>query len=312
MQLIKQDYEFKLSSVQLEKDKSDDRLKGYEKQRDEIIKENNRLRSLIVESEGLKSELEKEQEKNRELYRKCHKIETELSSNTSIEQELTEMNMKLKNELLFHTQEVQKFKDQIHRLREEYENRLVEIRTQHLAEKNELSYKYEETSSKLKRAMEKINDAKKLHEKKKKQYQTYAKAIKVKAEALNAKVKELKIKEQQVKQMVPLHAYNKLKMQLNAFCTRHQAFRDMILNGTPTLSGANQVNFFKNLQTQAQNLEKQLFIDLNSNNDFSNDHVVNSFMKETSVKFNTENLLKTATSVENENRNDLVSLKKNY
>lgn len=115
-QILSKDFEFKLSALQIEKDKSDDRLKSYEKQRDEIVKENNRLRSLISDSESLRGDLEREQEKNRELYRKCHKFETELTSNTSIEQELTEINMKLKNEILFHTQEVQKFKDQINRV----------------------------------------------------------------------------------------------------------------------------------------------------------------------------------------------------
>jgi hypothetical protein len=100
----------------MEKDKSDDKLKAFEKQREEIIKENNRLRGLVIEMESFRSELEKEQEKNRELTRKFHKIETELNTNTSLEQELTEINMRLKSEMLFHNNEVQRTKDQMQRV----------------------------------------------------------------------------------------------------------------------------------------------------------------------------------------------------
>lgn len=100
----------------MEKDRSDDRLKSFEHQREEIVKENTRLRGLIIDSDNLRSELEREQEKSRELARKCHKLETELSSNTGLEQELTEINLKLKNEVLFHGQESQCLKEQIKRV----------------------------------------------------------------------------------------------------------------------------------------------------------------------------------------------------
>lgn len=116
IQLLSKDFEFKLSTLQVEKDKSDDRLKSFENQRDEIIKENTRLRGLIIDSDNLRNELEKEQEKNRELARKCQKMETELSSNTGLEQELTEINLKLKNEILFYGQEVQCLKEKIKRV----------------------------------------------------------------------------------------------------------------------------------------------------------------------------------------------------
>jgi hypothetical protein len=53
----------------------------------------------------------------------------------------------------------------------------------------------------------------------------------MKAESLNAKVKELKLKEQSMNQMIPMQAYNKLKAHLDAITSRHQAFRDMIING---------------------------------------------------------------------------------
>lgn len=115
-QLLTKDFEFKYGSIQLDKDKSDDKLKAFEKQREEIIRENNRLRALLVDTESLRSELEREQEKNRELYRKFHKTETELNTNSSLEQELTEINMRLKSELSFHIQEAQRSKEQIIRV----------------------------------------------------------------------------------------------------------------------------------------------------------------------------------------------------
>jgi len=116
VQIMTKEYEFKIGAIQLEKDKSDDRLKAFEKQREEIIKENNKLRAIIDDSEGLRLELEKEQEKNRDFSKKMHKIETELASNTSLEQELTEINMKLKNELSFTSHEIQKLKEQLKRV----------------------------------------------------------------------------------------------------------------------------------------------------------------------------------------------------
>jgi hypothetical protein len=115
-QLYVKDAEFKMNSIQLEKDKSDDKLKAFQKQRDDIIKENLHLKNLVLDSDNMRSELEKEQEKNRELYRKYHKAETELNTNTSIEQELTEINMRLKSEISFHTQEVQRSKEYMSRV----------------------------------------------------------------------------------------------------------------------------------------------------------------------------------------------------
>ena len=66
IQLMVKDFEFKLSAMQSEKDKSDDKLKAFEKQREDIIRENNKLRALISDSEGLRADLEREQEKSRE------------------------------------------------------------------------------------------------------------------------------------------------------------------------------------------------------------------------------------------------------
>lgn len=96
-QLMTKDFEFKLSALQLEKDKSDDKLRAFEKKREEIIKENTRLRSVINETESLRNELEREQEKSRELSRKVQKLETEIGSNMSLEHELSEINNKSAN-----------------------------------------------------------------------------------------------------------------------------------------------------------------------------------------------------------------------
>lgn len=101
----------------MEKDKSDDKLKAFEKQREDLLRENNRLKALLVDSENIRAELEREQEKNRELYRKIHKTETELNTNTGLEQELTEINMRLKSELSFHIQEAQRSKEQVVRVK---------------------------------------------------------------------------------------------------------------------------------------------------------------------------------------------------
>ena len=102
--------------MQADKEKSDEKLRALEKQRDDIYRENNRLRAVIADAENIRGELEKEQEKNRELYKKCHKIETELAANNGLDQELTEINLKLKNELAFYTQEVQKSKEHLQRV----------------------------------------------------------------------------------------------------------------------------------------------------------------------------------------------------
>lgn len=102
--------------MQAEKEKCEEKMRALEKQRDEVYRENNRLRALIAESENARGELEREQEKTRELYKKCHKLETELAANNGLEQELTEINLKLKNELAFYTQEMQKSKEHLQRV----------------------------------------------------------------------------------------------------------------------------------------------------------------------------------------------------
>ena len=116
-QILTKEAEFKLNSMQLEKDKSDDKLKAFQKQRDEVAKENSHLRSLVLDSENLRAELEREQEKCRDLYRKYNKAETELNTNGSLEQELTEANMKLKSEISFHLQEIQRAKEHMSRVK---------------------------------------------------------------------------------------------------------------------------------------------------------------------------------------------------
>lgn len=115
-QLMTKDFEFKLSALQLEKDKSDDKLRAFERQREDIIKENGRLRAAVNDAENFRRELEHEQEKTRELHRKCQKLETEINSNSSLEHELTEINLRLKNELSACNQEISRSKDQISRV----------------------------------------------------------------------------------------------------------------------------------------------------------------------------------------------------
>lgn len=159
------DSEFKLNALQAEKDKSDDRLSAFGKQREDVIKENAHLRGLVLDSENLRTELEKEQEKSREMYRKFHKAEVELNTNTSMEQELTEINMRLKSEMSFHLAEVQRSKEHISRVKDEYESRFNEWKSQYMAEKNDLKFKCEDMESKLKRANTKLAEVQKFHEK---------------------------------------------------------------------------------------------------------------------------------------------------
>ena len=115
-QIYMKDAEFRLNALQIEKDKSDDKLNAFVRQREEVAKENAHLRTLVLDSENLRTELDKEQEKNREIYRKFHKVEVELNTNTSMEQELTEINMRLKSEISFHLAEVQRSKEHISRV----------------------------------------------------------------------------------------------------------------------------------------------------------------------------------------------------
>ncbi len=97
--------------MQADKDKNDEKLRLIEKQRDELYRENTRLRTLVNESENIRSVFEREQERSHELQKKIHKLETELATNNSLEHELTEINLKLKNDLTFYIQESQKAKE---------------------------------------------------------------------------------------------------------------------------------------------------------------------------------------------------------
>jgi hypothetical protein len=68
---------------------------------------------------------------------------------------------------------------------------------------------------------------------------------------LNAKVKELKAKENNMKRMVSIDSYNKLKSHLQVLIKKHQTFRDMIL----TSDGENfDANSFSKLQHQLKNM----------------------------------------------------------
>lgn len=58
---------------------------------------------------------------------------------------------------------------------------------------------------------------------------------------LNAKMKELMLKEQSINQMVPMQAYNKLKAHLDSITSRHQAFREVIIQGE-NYSSSNVIN----------------------------------------------------------------------
>ena len=63
----------------------------------------------------------------------------------------------------------------------------------------------------------------------------------MKSDMLNAKMKELKFKEQSINQMVPMQAYNKLKAHLDSITSKHQAFREVIIQGE-NYSSSNVIN----------------------------------------------------------------------
>jgi hypothetical protein len=62
-----------------------EQVKGLEKAREELIKENRYLNTTIKQMNDFSTELEREQEKSRELYKKCVKFETQLASTSGIE-----------------------------------------------------------------------------------------------------------------------------------------------------------------------------------------------------------------------------------
>ncbi len=133
-------------------------------------------------------------------------------------------------------------------MRDEFENRFNEWKSQYMAEKNEYKFRCEDTEAKLTRANAKLAEVHKFHEKKKKQYQAFSKSLKTKAEALNAKVRELKAKEAySSKSNVPVEAYNKLKAHLRTIGKKHQMFREMILTGN--LSSNDQLTAMSKLNS---------------------------------------------------------------
>jgi chromosome segregation ATPase len=228
LQISQKDCEYKLSLLQADKEKFDEKLRSMEKHREELYKENTRLKAVLNDSENYRILLEKEQEKNRELNKKYHKLEIDASTNTGIEQELTESNLKLRNELNFYMNEIQKSKEHLNRMKDEYENRLQDMKSQYVAEKNEYQIRYNEVQTKYDKMNVKMTDLLKIHEKRKKKYQEAFMKIKSKTELLNAKIKEFKIKEQVLKESVPLEVHNKVKAQLNSIIRRHKEFKDVL------------------------------------------------------------------------------------
>jgi hypothetical protein len=114
--------------------------------------------------------------------------------------------------------------------------------------------------------------------KKKKQYQQYAKAIQTKAATLNLKYNELKLKEQNMKHMVPLEQYNKLKAHLSSITKRHEIFRNVLLNdpnspaSAPGLGSLSNPNLALLASVQGSNLAA---LNLESDNLLKSSNFVN-------------------------------------
>ena len=71
------------------------------------------------------------------------------------------------------------------------------------------------------------------------------------------KVKELKIKEKNMKNLVPLEEYNRLKMQLKTLANKHQAFSNTILNPIGAMFNSNPSSINANIITSSMNLNNR-------------------------------------------------------
>jgi DNA repair exonuclease SbcCD ATPase subunit len=225
---LSKDFESKLNLIQLEKDKSDDRLKGFEQQREEMIKENTKLRALALETETIRIELDKEKDKNRQLHRKAQQLEVQLTSNTTIEGELSEMNIKLKSQISFLNQELQRAREQTQTARAEFEANKSELKSKLAIEKNELETQNRMILSKYNHLNSKVRAIKKFHDKKNQQYKVVSSAMRQKIQLVNGRMKELKLREKHSDQTVSIDAYNKLKYELESLKQKHHAFENVL------------------------------------------------------------------------------------
>lgn len=71
------------------------------------------------------------------------------------------------------------------------------------------------------------------------------------------KVKELKIKEKNMKNLVPLEEYNRLKMQLKTLANKHQAFSNTILNPIGAMFNSNPSSINANIIASSMNLNNR-------------------------------------------------------
>lgn len=71
-------------------------------------------------------------------------------------------------------------------------------------------------------------------------------------------MKELKLKEKNMKNLVPLEEYNRLKMQLKTLANKHQAFSNTILNPIGAIfSNSNPSSINANIITSSMNLNNR-------------------------------------------------------
>ncbi len=134
---------------------------------------------------------------------------------------------------------------------------------------------------------------------------------------MNAKVKELKLKEQNIKHMVPVQEYNKLKMHLNLLNRKHQTFRNMIVNSNgsfdqsqlqmlqmqlqpqPVFSMTN-FNPVGNYQSGSENTRQSQFFEQHNNLSVSDANIANNDSN--------ENFMRSLSPIKNE----MVSVESNY
>jgi len=83
--ILKKTQDERQRQFDLERDRLYEQIKGLEKTRDDLAKDNTQLNSTIKHLNDCQNEFEREKDKNRELYKKCIQLESQLSSTNGIE-----------------------------------------------------------------------------------------------------------------------------------------------------------------------------------------------------------------------------------
>ncbi|CAF1112719.1 unnamed protein product [Didymodactylos carnosus] len=229
VQILSKTVDDRANKFQLEKDRYDEQIRGLERSRDELQKENQHLKMAVENSDEYKTQLEREQEKTRDLYRKCSKLESELASTNGMEQELTDMNMKLKNELSHLINEIQMGKNEIHQMNTQCNNAIANARNLYVSERNELQLRIDDLQTKLKQIKTKMYESQRNKKQRRVRFQLYTQRLMEKTQLVDAKLSEIKEKEQSLQHAgVSLETHNRVKRQLAQLYGKHRHFQTLL------------------------------------------------------------------------------------